>query len=125
MNDLTHPQVQHLLDQQADGLLSREEQTRMNTHLSTCPVCRDYARALNGVETRLRGGLHRRWDFVRTPNLHAAPALETYSKRKLMQKQTFRFVRFAFLTGFLLLVFVGSLDWCLSTPTDKPDITTP
>ncbi len=125
MNDLTHPQVQHLLDQQADGLLPREDQIRVNAHLSTCPVCQDYARALTGIETRLRGGLHRRWDFVRTPNLHAAPALGTYSKRKLMQKQTFRLVRFAFLTGFLLLVLVGSLDWFLSTPTNKPDDTVP
>ncbi|NUM47813.1 MAG: PD40 domain-containing protein [Anaerolineales bacterium] len=123
MNELTHPQVQQLLARQAE-VLSETEKAQVNAHLETCAACRGEVHALHELETRLRGGLHRRWDFVRTPNLHTAPALETYSKRKLMQKQTFRFVRFAFLTALLVLVLVGSLDWFLSTPTNKPDVTT-
>lgn len=132
MNRLTHQQAQRLLHAKTDHALSTKETAVLQTHLTTCLVCQNYAMELTTLENRIRRVLHAHWPPSR-PITDPLIAVQTYSRKTHMNQPSLRFAGTLLTAVLLLLTLTGILTFLLpelsSLPTSQltttPEITAP
>jgi len=69
MFEITHQEARALLHAATDQKIDPGDKTVLNSHLSGCRSCSDYANSLENLEVNLRKVMHAKWD-VQKPNLN-------------------------------------------------------
>ncbi len=128
-NSLTHQQARYFLHL-GRGELVAAEQTALNNHLAGCADCRRYAGEVAELHHRLAQTMRRRWQ-----NQYPAPQInarvQARLRRKIWQRQAWRFASSVAATAVILLLVVA-LGWLVGrtrpvsvTPVARDMLTAP
>jgi len=82
MFEITHQEAHALLHAASDQMIDPNDKTILDSHLSGCQLCSDYAKSLENLESTLRKSMHAKWD-VQKPNLNVQAVIHPNPARLL------------------------------------------
>jgi anti-sigma factor RsiW len=119
---MEHEEIRALIEAAADGRLDEAGIEKMQSHLSTCPACRDYAQSLSILETRLRHSLQSRYPDASLEALPLAAPLANIQIRSRRDQMTRSIVRTASWIAVAAL-FIFAISWAIRNTAPRQPLT--
>lgn len=110
MAEISHAQCRKLIQGSLDRMPREHERLQLESHLDTCPPCRQYAADLYYLEDRLSRLMKKRWNASLDLDQWSLRMIQIQSRRKAMRKSVLGIVGGVLVITIFILIFSGVLN---------------
>jgi len=107
---ISHSQCRRLVQTSLERMLNDDERIRLESHLDTCPSCRQYAADLHHLDDRLAPLMKKRWKASPDLDQRSFRRIQIHSRRKAMRKSVLGIAGGVLVITIFILIFSGVLN---------------